>query len=90
MRVTAKVPKIKVNNDARVVNGEDGFSPVVTMFKVGSVTTLSIQDKYGLYTEEIKDGHTPTKGKDYFTRSDIEDIVTEVLNRVTDGNEVTY
>jgi hypothetical protein len=37
--------------------GEDGISPTVTMTKQGKVTTLTITDKDGEHTTEIKDGN---------------------------------
>lgn len=37
-----------------------------------------------------KDGYTPIKGTDYFTDTDIAEIVDEVYSKVADGNEVSY
>lgn len=37
-------------------DGEDGFSPEATVTKVGDTTTITITDKDGTTTEEIKDG----------------------------------
>lgn len=38
-------------------DGEDGISPTVTMTKQGKVTTLTITDKNGEHTTEIRDGN---------------------------------
>ena len=38
-------------------DGEDGISPTVTMTKQGKVTTLTITDKDGEHTTEIRDGN---------------------------------
>ena len=38
-------------------DGEDGISPTVTMTKQGKITTLTITDKDGEHTTEIKDGN---------------------------------
>lgn len=56
MRVKVNVPEINVNKDVKVLKGEDGFSPVVSLTKIGSVATLTITDKSGVHTVEIKDG----------------------------------
>ena len=44
--------------------GEDGISPTVDIKKSGSVTTISIKDKDGEHTENVKDGEDGTPGKD--------------------------
>ena len=36
------------------------------------------------------DGHTPVKGKDYWTASDKQEIVNDVLAALPDGTEVAY
>lgn len=60
--------------------GTDGFSPTVTVDKKGSVTTVTMTDAKGTTTAEILDGakgdkgdagHTPIKGTDYWTSSDV-------------------
>jgi len=35
-------------------------------------------------------GDAPVKGVDYFTQEDKEELILEILNRVTDGNEVAF
>ena len=52
--------------------------------------------KYSDFTEEQlnnlkgKDGITPIKGTHYWTESDKEEIVEDVLNALPNGNEVAY
>lgn len=36
------------------------------------------------------DGTTPIKGQDYYTNEDKEELITEILNRIPNGNEVAY
>ena len=43
-------------------DGEDGFSPIVSVSKVGKVTTIDITDKNGTKTATIKDGEDVTGG----------------------------
>ena len=40
--------------------------------------------------ENGKDGHTPTKGTDYFTESDIAEIVASVMDTLPNGDEEAY
>lgn len=40
--------------------------------------------------EQGNDGYTPVKGVDYFTDSDVKQIVDEVLAEIPVGNEVSY
>ena len=67
-------------------NGNDGFTPIVNATKVGKTTTITITNKTGETSTEIKDGldgtngTTPVKGVDYWTDSDKQSIVTDVLN----------
>lgn len=55
---------------------------------------LKIRDENGKVIEvpaiKGEDGHTPVKGTDYFTQSDIAEIVNAVYAKVADGNEVVY
>lgn len=59
--------------------GKDGVSPVVSVSKSGTVTTLTITDASGTKTAKIndgekgdpgEDGYTPVKGVDYFDGKD--------------------
>ena len=36
------------------------------------------------------DGVTPVKGQDYYTQVEKEELITEILNRIPNGNEVAY
>ena len=70
--------------------GNDGTSPTVNVSKSGKVTTISITDKNGTKTTTINDGSdgkTPAKGVDYFTPSEVSDIVQQVLDALG-GNPV--
>ena len=49
--------KIIMNESvAHVSNGKDGFSPTVTMSKLGDTTTLTITDQSGPVSTQIEDG----------------------------------
>lgn len=37
-----------------------------------------------------QDGITPIKGIDYYTQSEKEELITEILQRIPNGNEVAY
>ena len=86
-------------------SGKDGHSPVVTATKSGKTTTISV-DGTAIATVEDgtdgapgvagtpgkngTDGHTPVKGTDYWTASDKQDIVNDVLAALPNGNGVAY
>jgi len=42
----------------------------------------------GLILKHGKDGKTPKKGKDFFTKQDVEQLVTMIVNRVDLGDEI--
>lgn len=42
--------------DTTILNGADGFSPVVTMFTTTSAVTISIQDAEGTKTQSVEKG----------------------------------
>ena len=44
----------------------------------------------GANGEDGADGYTPIKGKDYYTKEEKEELITEILKRIPDGNEVAY
>ena len=69
--------------------GEDGVSPTIDVSKSDGVTTLTITDVNGTKTAEINDGHTPVKGVDYFTESDISSIVEQVISTLPTAEEVS-
>lgn len=67
--------------------GADGFSPIVTVVKKGTVTTVTMTDASGATSAEILDGakgdkgdagYTPVKGIDYWTSTDITDIENDL------------
>ena len=67
--------------------GADGFSPIVTVVKKGTVTTVTMTDASGTTSAEILDGakgdkgdagYTPVKGTDYWTSTDITDIENDL------------
>ncbi|MGG7215418.1 hypothetical protein ACQPUY_17760, partial [Clostridium nigeriense] len=44
----------------------------------------------GTNGQDGADGITPVKGQDYYTEEEKEELITEVLNRIPNGNEVAY
>lgn len=75
----------KVNDGQEGSPGEPGFSPVATVTKNGRTSRLTVTDKNGTTSTDINDGadgYTPRKGIDYFTQSDKNQIVDEVIDRV--------
>lgn len=75
----------KVSDGAEGSPGEPGFSPVANVTKSGKVSRLTVTDKNGTTSTDINDGldgYTPIKGIDYFTQSDKNQIVEEVIERV--------
>ena len=76
------------------LDGQDGFSPTVELTDTETGVTLTVTDINGTKTATIKDGkqgaqglpgkdgHTPIKGVDYFTESEINDIITEAASAV--------
>ena len=53
--------------------------------KDGSITTTEVHDG-----KDGQDGYTPVKGVDYFTQSDINQIVNEVLTKIPTSEGVDY
>lgn len=49
-----------------------------------------IDEEWELMTQKGNDGHTPVKGKDYWTEADKQEIVNDVLAALPDGSEVSY
>lgn len=49
-----------------------------------------IDEEWELMTQKGNDGHTPVKGKDYWTAADKQEIVNDVLAALPDGSEVAY
>ena len=83
-------------------DGVDGFSPTANVESTENGATITIVDKIGTTTATIKngvdgedgkngvDGKTPVKGEDYFTESDVDEIVDEVLAKLPSSEEVSY
>lgn len=74
-------------------DGEDGFSPIVSLEKVGKVSTLEITDKNGVHKTEIldgADGYIPIKGTDYFTDADKAEMVEAVLAALPSAEGVGF
>ena len=75
-------------------DGQDGFSPTVEVTDTETGVLLTITDIEGTKTATIndgkqgpqgipgQDGHTPVKGVDYFTESEINEIITEAASAV--------
>ena len=69
--------------------GQDGFSPSASVAETATGATITITDKTGTTTAEIKngkdgtngtdgkDGKTPVKGTDYFTQADKQEIAED-------------
>lgn len=60
--------EVKVDMSEVVVvggsDGEDGFSPIVSLEKVGKISTLEITDKNGVHKTQIFDGNDGKNGID--------------------------
>lgn len=70
--------------------GEDGHSPVVTADKTGITTTIKVDGSPIAQINDGNDGKTPTKGTDYWTEEDKQEILNEldasVLPAVTEAD----
>ena len=76
------------------LDGKDGFSPTIEVTDTETGVLLTITDSTGTKTATVNDGvagpqgvpgepgHTPVKGVDYFTESEINDIITEAASAV--------
>lgn len=64
-------------------DGEYGFSPTVVVTPITGGNRVTITDVNGPKAFDVMDGHTPSKGKDYFTAEEVEAIVQETVKRVT-------
>lgn len=72
-----------------ILDGTDGVSPTVSVSKADGKTTVKITDKDGEHTAEIDDGvdgYTPVKGTDYFTTTDKEELVSDVITLTIANN----
>lgn len=61
---------------------------IETTSKDGETTSTEVIN--GIDGIDGKDGYTPVKGVDYFTQSDINQIVNEVLNKIPTSEGVDY
>ena len=77
---------------AEIRNGTDGHSPVITALRTGSKETTiyadNVQIAIILDGYDGDDGHTPERGKDYWTESDKAEIVQEVLRLLVPEGDV--
>lgn len=87
-------------------NGKDGVTPNITIGTVTTLeagqqaTVVNSGTKenpifdFGIPKGEGgkngADGITPVKGTDYYTQEEKEELITEVLQRIPDGNGVAY
>ncbi|MBR6407155.1 MAG: hypothetical protein IKS19_00975, partial [Clostridia bacterium] len=66
-------------------DGSDGFSPTVSVSSITGGHRVSVTDKTGTESFDVMDGAngtTPVKGTDYFTESEINDIVISAASEV--------
>ena len=85
--------------------GDAGVSPTATVTQTASGATITITDAGGTTTANISNGSkgdtgatgpqgpagaTPVKGTDYFTPSDIADIVDDVIAALNDADTTGY
>lgn len=93
----ADILKIKVNDEWQSViaikgdtgasgtDGDDGFSPIATVSKSGTTSTITITDAVGTTTAQVTDGD------DYIlTNQDKQDIADLVLAELVDGEEMQF
>lgn len=80
-------------------SGSDGFSPTISVTDITGGHAVSITDAEGTNTFNVMDGqdgatgasgHTPVKGTDYWTAQDQAAIVQDVLDALTDAEEVSF
>jgi hypothetical protein len=73
--------------------GSDGYSPTVQISTITGGHKVTITDKNGAKSFNVMNGAngtTPVKGTHYWTTSDKNEIITEVLAQIPNGNEVAY
>ena len=67
-------------------DGEDGFSPTISIEEIEGGHRLTITDVNGAQTFDIlngTDGQTPVKGVDYFTEEDISEVAAKAAEQVS-------
>lgn len=65
------------------LKGKDGISPTAKVKQTSNGVTITISDSESTTTANILNGKTPIKGVDYFTDSDIENIVNQTKSEIT-------
>lgn len=73
--------------------GSDGYSPTVTVTTITGGHKVTITDVNGSKSFNVMNGTngtTPVKGTHYWTAADKNEIITEVLAQIPNGNEVAY
>lgn len=101
--IDAAITQAKESGELDGEKGEDGISATHewngTTLVITSASGTSSADLKGEKGDKGDkgdtgvagaDGYTPVKGRDYFTESDINEIVNAVYAIVADGNEVAY
>lgn len=64
-------------------DGADGFTPSASVTKTGSTSTITITDKVGTTSVEVKDGAKGDKGDDYqLTEQDKSEIASQISTEV--------
>lgn len=90
--VTVTVTDESGETTAEIRNGTDGHSPVITALRTGSKETTiyadNVQIAIILDGYDGDDGHTPERGKDYWTEADKAEIVQEVLRLLVPEGDV--
>lgn len=69
--------------------GQDGYSPEASVSKSGTTTTITIKDKSGTTTAEVKDGTNGTNGKDGAPGSPGKDGVSPTISTSKSGKVTT-
>lgn len=73
--------------------GSDGYSPTVQISTITGGHKVTITDVNGSKSFNVMNGTngtTPVKGTHYWTTADKNEIITEVLAQIPNGNEVAY
>lgn len=78
-RKLKKMAVAEVNPDAAIVDALDDINESLAPLK--GVEIITLQGKAG------KDGKTPKKGEDYFTKKEIKDIIAEVRDLIEDPED---
>lgn len=90
-----------ISVDLSGVKGEKGDAGTTPLMRKSNTAIQVSYDNGSTYTDLVQlsdlgvgekgdDGYTPVKGVDYFTTSDVNEIVNAVYAKVVDGTEVSY